>query len=151
MATTNSKYTRSNVVMEKAFNGVFGAISLKGRVISQPEFLFAQSGKAMFKFSLAVNQGKKAEGEKYRPSVIFNVVVFGAAAEWAKNNVVKGHTVIVDMSNLSASTEVGKGDRIFWDITSNNIEHAMPHYDDAQTGGEAEQNALPEGIGDMPF
>lgn len=152
MNNSNSKYNRSTVSFSGMFDGVFGGVALKGRVISAPESMFSTGGKAMFKFSLAVDQGKKAEGEQYRPSVIFNVTVWGSAAEWAGKSVTKGQFVIVDVSKLSASTEIGKGDRIFWNIDANNIQHAMPFYaGDAQPGEADVAGEPPIGSTDMPF
>ena len=69
-------------------------VILMGRLTRDPEVRYTQDGKAIGKFSLAVDRWPKREGQP--DADFFNCTAFGKQAEFAERYLKKGTKVIIE-------------------------------------------------------
>ncbi len=72
----------------------FNSCQFIGRLGKDPDFTVTPQGKAVVKFSLAVDQGKNSQGEKVQPMWL-NVVAWEKLAEIVEKYAAKGVEVFV--------------------------------------------------------
>lgn len=87
-------------------------VTLVGRLTKDPEMKYTQSGKAVTRFTLAVNRSfTDANGN--RDADFINITVWGKTAENAANYLRKGHLAGVEGRIQTGSYENQQGQRVF--------------------------------------
>jgi single-strand DNA-binding protein len=135
-------------------------IFLIGHLGREPEMSFTPSGKALTKFSLAVNRpsrGNKEGGERQEETDWFNIVTWDRLAEICNNSLRKGSKVFIEGRIESRKyTDKNGVERTAWDVTATDLRFLDPKQSGsapARAGGSqggyaADGDAGPE---DIPF
>ena len=71
-------------------------VHLTGRLTHDPDFHFTESGKAVVKLNIAVNQSYKKDGEWQQEASYVPVIVWEKAAEAVNEHLKKGNAVLID-------------------------------------------------------
>lgn len=121
---------------------------LLGRIVKDPEVRYAQSGKCVAQFTLAVDrQFKDANGNKEADFI--PVVVWNKAAELVGNSCQKGHRLLVDGRLQIRSYDAKDGTkRWVTEIIASSVEFVERR---SSTGGSATSSAgaAPTAVGHM--
>jgi len=100
------------------------SVVLIGNLTRDPELRYTQAGKAMAKFSIALNRyWKDHEGNKQEETTFVNIVAWGPQAENCTNYLKKGRPVAVEgrLSIRSYTTEEGEK-RKTTEVVANNVQ-----------------------------
>lgn len=84
-----------------------------GRLTSDPELRYTQSGKAVVNFSIATRKKFKQEGQK--DADFFKCIAWNKAAEFIANNVKKGGRIAVAGRSENKAYENQQGQQIRYD------------------------------------
>lgn len=128
-------------------------VILLGNVGGDPEFKVLESGTAMAKFSLAVNEGyKDKNGEWQNHTEWFKCVAWGKTAERVEKAVKKGQPLYIEGKIKSRSWEDQDGHtRYAWDVIVNYFRKiGQPGTGDLSTGTGAGNAAVPVTEGEPP-
>src|SRR5690242_2776782 len=119
------KRRRSNRSPYKESTQMLNRIFLIGHLGRDPEMSFTPSGKALTKFSLAVNRpsrGSKEGGERQEETDWFNIVTWDRLAEICNNSLRKGSKVFIEGRIESRKyTDKNGVERTAWDVTANDL------------------------------
>lgn len=109
---------------------------LLGRIVKDPEVRYAQSGKCVTQFTLAVDRPfKDAQGNKETDFI--PVVLWGKTAELVGNSCQKGHRLLVDGRLQIRSYEAKDGSkRWVSEIIANGVEFVERKSDKGGTSGD---------------
>lgn len=77
-----------------------------GRLTKDPEIKQSQNGTNYTQFSIAVDNGKNADGSD--KSVFINVKAFNKQGELIAQSCRKGHRIVVDLNNIEASAWINQ-------------------------------------------
>lgn len=93
-------------------------VFLLGRTTKEPDFQYTSSGKAVAKFSLAVNRNMKKEETDF-----FRVIIWGKTAEYVANYLGKGKKVLIQGRIENRSYETDSGEKKYiTEIVGENVE-----------------------------
>ncbi|WP_196593777.1 single-stranded DNA-binding protein [Pectinatus sottacetonis] len=96
-------------------------VILAGRLATDPEVRYTQTGKAVASFRLAVN--KRFSRDQQNTADFFNIVAWQKLAEICGNNLVKGSQILVDGHLQIRSYDAQDGSkRYVTEIIANDIE-----------------------------
>ena len=133
-----------------------------GRVGSDAELIYTKSGKAVAKFSIAIDQGKDAEGEKKAPLWI-RATLWEKRAESLSPYIKKGSFVIVSgpvtveawtskkSGEAEASIAVSVREFTFGGGSKDERQGDAPRPQAAQAPASQPQGAAPIDSDDIPF
>lgn len=129
-------------------------VTLLGRLVKDPEVRYAQSGKCVTQFTLAVDrQFKDANGNKETDFI--PVVVWNKAAELVGNSCQKGHRLLVDGRLQIRSYDAKDGTkRWVTEIIANSVEFIERKADVAASAGDKggfESFGQAEDLSNIPF
>ncbi|MCO5259375.1 MAG: single-stranded DNA-binding protein [Crocinitomicaceae bacterium] len=95
-------------------NNLRNKVSLIGRLGMQPEYVTTGNGKALARFSLAVNSSyKDKEGNWKDETQWLNIKAWGKTAELVKNLLAKGQEIVVEGKLVNNSYESKTGEKRF--------------------------------------
>lgn len=131
-------------------------VILIGRLVADPALRYTQSGKAVARFTLAVDRRRGSQGE--RETDFIDVVVWQKLAELCANHLGKGRTVCVEGRLQIRNYEAQDGSkRKAAEVVAENVQFLDWPKDGAQPraagGGSAEEDDL-SGLDindDVPF
>ena len=84
-------------------------VHLTGRLTHDPDFHFTESGKAVARLNIAVNQSYKAKNGEYQQETSYlPVIVWEKAAEAVNEHLKKGNAVLID-GKLKSRQRKGEG------------------------------------------
>jgi len=129
-------------------------VTLLGRLVKDPEVRYAQSGKCVAQFTLAVDRPfKDANGNKETDFI--PVVVWGKAAELVGNSCQKGHRLLVDGRLQIRSYDAKDGTkRWVTEVIANSVEFIERKADVAASAGDKggfESFGQAEDLSNIPF
>jgi single-strand DNA-binding protein len=104
-------------------------IMLIGNLGKDPEMSYTPSGKAITKFSLAVNRRTRdaESGERREETTWFNVVAWDRLAETCNSYLHKGSKVYIEGRMTSRKYTDKEGvERTAWDVTASDMEMLDP-------------------------
>ena len=104
-------------------------IMLIGNLGRDPEMNYLQSGKAITKFTMAVNRRSRdrESGERREETTWFNVVVWDQLAETCNNFLHKGSKVYIEgRINSRKYTDKDGVERTSWDVVLNDMQMLDP-------------------------
>ena len=103
-------------------------IMLIGNLGKDPELSYTQNGKAIAKFSLAVNRRRRDEsGESREETQWFNIVAWDRLAETCNNYLTKGSKVYIEGRMTSRKyTDKDGIERTVWDVVASEMEMLTP-------------------------
>jgi single-strand DNA-binding protein len=125
-------------------------IMLIGNLGKDPEMSYTPSGKAITKFSLAVNRRMRdaESGERREETTWFNIVVWDRLAETCNSYLHKGSKVFIEGRMTSRKfTDKDGIERTFWDVTATEMEML----DTKGSGQGANVGAGEMGPDEVPF
>lgn len=96
------------------------SIQLIGNIIKDPELRFSQSGKAITKFTIAVNRNMKNAEGKYDSDFI-NCISFGPQGEMIANHFRKGDEIALSGRIQAGSYEKDGIKRYTFDVIVNDV------------------------------
>lgn len=109
-------------------------ITVSGRLTHEVEFRYTPAGKAMCRFSIAVDRPFSKE----KKTDFFNVVVWGKLAEICGNNLDKGRKVVVDgIATMDTYTGKDGQKRSRFEINAQTVEFMDSRSAGGNTGGVA--------------
>lgn len=95
-------------------NNLRNKVSLIGRLGAQPEYVTTESGRALARFSLAVNAGYKDKtGNWVSDTQWHNINAWGKTADLVKRLLSKGQEIVVEGKLINRSYETKSGERRF--------------------------------------
>jgi single-strand DNA-binding protein len=127
---------------------------LLGRIVKDPEVRYAQSGKCVTQFTLAVDRPfKDAQGNKETDFI--PVVLWGKTAELVGNSCQKGHRLLVDGRLQTRSYDAKDGTkRWVTEVIANSVEFIERKADAAASAGDKggfESFGQAEDLSNIPF
>lgn len=125
-------------------------IMLIGNLGRDPEMSYTQNGKAVTKFSLAVNRRQKDRetGERREETTWFNIVAWDQLAETCNTYLHKGSKVYIEGRMTSRKyTNKDNIEVTAWDVVAENMEMLDPK--GASQGGDSGYGE--QTPGDLPF
>lgn len=129
------------------------SVVLIGNLTRDPELRYTQAGKAMAKFSIAINRyWKDHEGNKQEETTFVNIVAWGPQAENCANYLKKGRPVAVEgrLSIRSYTTEEGEK-RWITEVVANNVQFLGSAQGNTEDGGRSENQSETIGEDEVPF
>lgn len=108
---------------------MINTLTIVGRVTKDPDIKFTQSGKAVTKFSVAVDQRAKKKGDTDKTD-FFDVELWDKQAEFASEYVKKGQFVAVTGRHESRKHE-GK---TYWTLKAESIDPFLGGKSEAKAG-----------------
>ena len=130
-------------------------IMLIGNLGKDPDMSYTPAGKAVTKFSLAVNRRSKDRdtGERREETTWFNIVAWDQLAETMNTYLHKGSKVYIEGRMTSRKfTDKDGVERTFWDVVASEMQMLDPkgasQGDDYGASGAAGGGATPD---DIPF
>lgn len=128
-------------------------IMLIGNLGRDPEMSYTQSGKAVTKFSLAVNRRSKdpATGERREETTWFNIVAWEQKAEFCNSYLHKGSKAYIEGRMTSRKyTNKDNMEVTAWEVIVENVEPLDPKgaQDQRAAGGYGDGEM---GADDIPF
>ena len=100
---------------------------IAGNLTRDPEIKFTTNGKAIGKFSIAVNRSWEQDGEKKKETTFLDVVVFGRSAEAMQGRIEKGSPVFVEGRIAVRSFETKEGQkRTVYEINAEMVHFLYP-------------------------
>jgi len=123
-------------------------IILIGNLGKDPDMSYTPSGKAVTKFSLAVNRrSRDAEtGERREETTWFNIVAWDRLAETCNSYLHKGSKVMIEGRMTSRKyTDKDGVERTAWEVTASDMEMLDPK---GATSGPSDRDTSPD---DLPF
>jgi single-strand DNA-binding protein len=131
-------------------------IMLIGNLGRDPEMNYTPSGKAITKFTIAVNRRSRDRetGERREETTWFNVVAWDQLAETCNNYLHKGSKVYIDGRMGSRKyTDKDGIERTVWDVTAENMEMLDPKGSGQAGEGQSGQSGYGGDItaDDVPF
>lgn len=128
-------------------------IMLIGNLGRDPEMSYLQSGKAITKFTLAVNRRSKdpATGERREETQWFNIIAWEQRAEFCNSYLHKGSKVYLEGRMTSRKyTDKDGAERTIWEVTAENVELLDPKgAQDQRVAGDYGDGEV--GADDIPF
>lgn len=127
-------------------------IMLIGNLGRDPELSYTQNGKAVAKFSLAVNRRRRDEsGEQREETQWFNIVAWDRLAETCNNYLHKGSKVYIEGRMTSRKyTDKDGVERTAWEVVANDMQFLEPKgAAGSGTGGAGYGDEM--GADDVPF
>lgn len=123
-------------------------VELIGNLGKDPEMSYTPGGKAVVKFSIAVNRRYKgADGERQEATQWFNVVAWEGLAETCNSYLHKGSKVYIAGRIGSRDYEDKEGNkRTIWEVVASELEML----DGPRTHGD-DRDAPPPAEDDVPF
>lgn len=123
-------------------------VILMGRLVRDPEVRYTQDGKAVGKFTLAVNRAYKKDEADF-----INCVAFGKSAEFAEKYLNKGTKIALDGRWQTGSYTNKDGQKVYTnDCIVDNMEFAESKKEATQTAPEGADDFMSQSIDDeMPF
>lgn len=95
-------------------NNLRNKVSLIGRLGMQPEYVTTETGKALARFSLAVNSSYKDKSGKWVDNTQWlNINAWGKTADLVKQLLTKGQEVVVEGKLVNSSYETKTGEKRF--------------------------------------
>ena len=128
-------------------------IMLIGNLGKDPEMSYTDSGKALTKFSLAVNRRMRdrESGERREETTWFSIVAWDQLAETCNNYLHKGSKVYIEGRMTSHKyTDKDGVERIAWDVTATDMEMLDPK-GSGQGGSQGSGYADDLSGDDLPF
>lgn len=132
-------------------------IILIGNLGRDPEMSYTPSGKAVTKFTLAVNrvQRNRESGETQKETDWFSIVAWDRLAETCNTYLRKGSKVFIEGRMQSRKyTDKNGVERTVWDVTASDMQMLDPKEGSAGRTGGAESgygDAGETGPEDIPF
>ena len=114
-------------------------ITLIGNLGRDPEMNYTPNGKAITKFTMAVNRRTRDRdsGERRDETTWFSVVAWEQLAETCNNYLHKGSKVYIEGRMGSRKyTDKDGVERTVWDVTAENMEMLDPKGTDSGGGGQ---------------
>ncbi len=136
-------------------------VILIGRLTADPVLSYTQSGKAVAKFTLAVDRGIKDQSGKSQTDFI-DIVVWDKQAENVSNYVKKGHMTAVEGRLQVRSYETQDGQkRRAWEVVASRVMFLEPkrgegfaprpaHQGEAASSDEIQDDFAVEDLADEP-
>jgi len=127
-------------------------IMLIGNLGKDPDMSYTPSGKAITKFSLAVNRRTKDRdtGERREETQWFNIVAWDQLAETCNNYLHKGSKIYIEGRMTSRKyTDKDGVERTVWDVIAENMQMLDPKGAGGQPGTGTPGDAY--GPDDVPF
>lgn len=124
-------------------------IMLIGNLGKDPEMSYTASGKAITKFTLAVNRRSRDRdsGERREETTWFSVVAWEQLAETCNNYLHKGSKVYIEgRINSRKYTDKDGIERTVWDVTATDMEMLDPK---GQSQGGGQGGSQGSGFDDM--
>ena len=136
-------------------------LTFSGNVGSEPEMKFTASGDpiAVTTFSVAINNGKTADGQDREPTWV-RVTVWRGLAEIVAQFVKKGDKVTITANQIKANTWLDKQSgeaRASIEVTAREVDFSGNRRDERSGSGRSnvgvadEQFSPPRNLGDIPF
>jgi single-strand DNA-binding protein len=125
-------------------------IILIGNLGRDPEMTYTPNGKAITKFTMAVNRRSRDRetGDRREETTWFNVVTWDQLAETCNNYLHKGSKVYIEGRMGSRKyTDKDGVERTVWDVTAENMEMLDPK--GASSSGEGQSGDM--SADDVPF
>ncbi len=121
-------------------------VILTGRLTSDPELRYTQSGRARARFSIAINeQYRDAEGHQQERTTFVPIVVWGAQAESCASYLSKGRMVAVDGRLRIDTFETQDGERRkVVEVVAQRVEFLGGRREEAAEVSEPEAELEPE-------
>lgn len=117
-------------------------VILAGRLATDPEVRYTQTGKAVASFRLAVN--KRFSRDQQNTADFFTIIAWQKLAEICGNNLVKGSQILVDGYLQIRSYDAQDGSkRYVTEIIANDVEFmgSRPTHSDSDYSGASSQPA----------
>ncbi|HNZ09664.1 MAG TPA: single-stranded DNA-binding protein [Bacillota bacterium] len=123
-------------------------VILIGRLTQDPVLSYTQSGKAVAKFTLAVDKGIKDQNGRSQADFI-DIVVWDKQAENVSNYVKKGHLTAVEGRLQVRSYETQEGQkRRAWEVVANRVVFLEKRGEGGYSRGPQPQEGAPEEVDD---
>lgn len=130
-------------------------IFLIGNLGREPEMSYTPSGKAVTKFTLAVNriQRNRESGETQKETDWFNIVTWDRLAETCNNFLHKGYKVFIEGRMQSHKyTDKNGVERIAWEVTASDMQMLdSKEGAQARAGGSGYADAGEQSPEEIPF
>jgi len=128
-------------------------IMLIGNLGKDPELSYTQNGKAIAKFSLAVNRRRRDEsGESREETQWFNIVAWDRLAETCNNYLHKGSKVYIEGRMTSRKyTDKDGVERTAWEVTATDMQFLEPKGAGGSGGSGGAGYGDEMGADDVPF
>lgn len=95
-----------------SMNTLRNKVSLIGRLGAQPEYVTTESGRALARFSLAVNSGYKDKSGNWVDDTQWHTInAWGKTADLVKRLLSKGQEVVVEGKLVNRSFETKEGEK----------------------------------------
>lgn len=129
-------------------------IMLIGNLGKDPEMSYTASGKALTKFTMAVNRRSRDRdsGERKDETTWFSVVAWDQLAETCNNYLHKGSKVYIEgRINSRKYTDKDGVERTVWDVTATEMEMLDPKGQGGAQGGAQSGGFDDMSADDVPF
>lgn len=130
-------------------------IMLIGNLGKDPDMSYTQNGKAVAKFSLAVNRRRRDEsGEQREETQWFNIVAWERLAETCNNYLHRGSKVYIEGRMTSRKyTDKDGVERTIWEVTATDMQFLEPKGASGASGSGGSGAGYGDEMGadDVPF